>query len=379
LQIEGWRGLPHSYAIANQFQCLEFLQMPGVALRHVDLPYFNRNWKRVSGLFPPAAEAEIASIPAPAAREIPDAVYRMNFPYDLSPSTARRTAVFGTAEFRCVPPSFMAGNRPLADACADGDAIIITCSNWSREGFIQSGVPAERVHLVPLGVDPTLFHPVEAWQREQFRSQMNWTGFVFLTLGSMTGNKGVVPLFKAFAIVAQKHPHVKLVAKGMGALYPSMQFLKSQINGLTQAEMAIIQPRLVYLENTLSFTEMARLYQSADAYVSPYSAEGFNLPVLESIASGLPVICTAGGSTDDFTSPEFALRINSRVVNVRPRSDTNGFALQLDFNHLVHLMLTAVENPALAASARIHGPEFVVKNGFSWRQVASSLASVLLD
>jgi glycosyltransferase involved in cell wall biosynthesis len=186
-------------------------------------------------------------------------------------------------------------------------------------------------------------------------------------------------LFKAFAIVAQKHPHVKLVAKGLASLYPSMNFLKSQIQGLTQAEMSIIQPRLIYLENTLSFAEMARMYQSADAYVSPYSAEGFNMPVLESVACGLPVICTAGGSTDDFTSPEFALRVNSRVTSVQPRPDTNGFALQVDFNHLVHQMMMTVENPGLAASARINGPAFVVRKGFLWRQVAEMLVSVLLD
>ena len=45
----------------------------------------------------------------------------------------------------------------------------------------------------------------------------------------------------------------------------------------------------------LSFREMALLYQAADVFVSPYRAEGFNIPALETAACGLPVICTRGG------------------------------------------------------------------------------------
>ena len=46
--------------------------------------------------------------------------------------------------------------------------------------------------------------------------------------------------------------------------------------------------------------------QAADVYVSPYHAEGFNLPVLEAVACGIPVVVSAGGSTEDFTHPAFA-------------------------------------------------------------------------
>ena len=54
---------------------------------------------------------------------------------------------------------------------------------------------------------------------------------------------------------------------------------------------------------------MTRLYQCADAYVAPYLSEAFCLPVLEAAACGLPAICTQGGATEEFTSDEFALRL----------------------------------------------------------------------
>jgi glycosyltransferase involved in cell wall biosynthesis len=376
LQIESWRGLPHSYSIVNQFQCLQLLRRPGLVLRHLDVPFFKPRWKTAAGLFPSEMERQIAAIPSPMPGEIPDVVYRLSFPYNISRSTARRTLVFGTAEHRCVPPRFITGGRTLSRACGECDAVIVTPSGWSRDGFIHNGADPARVKRVPHGVDPAIFHPAEPWQREQFRTQLRWGGFVFLTLGSVALNKGIGRLLKAFAIVADRHPHVRLVIKGLGALYPSLDALKSHTARLTQAELAVVQPRLGYLDNTLSFAEIARLYQSADAYVSPYSAEGFNMPVLEAVACGLPVICTAGGPTDDFTTDEFALRIESKLVPVQPAPDCGGFALQVEFDHLIHQMMAAVESPGLAAKARFAGPAFV-RERFTWEKICSELMAVL--
>ena len=51
----------------------------------------------------------------------------------------------------------------------------------------------------------------------------------------------------------------------------------------------------MHVSESLSFTGVRRLYHAADVLVSPYKAEGFNLPVLEAAASGLTVIVTLGG------------------------------------------------------------------------------------
>ena len=378
LVIEGWRSIPHSYAIVNMFQCLQFLKEPNLSLRHLDVPFYAPAWKPVTGLFSSAEETAIAGIPAPIPGEVPDAVFRIAVPYNISPSLGRRTVVFGTAEFRCVPSICMGGNRSLAGACKECDALIVTPSNWSREGFIYSGAPPQRVKMVPHGVDTSTFHPVSPEERAIMRAQLYWGGFVFLSVGAMTETKGIGPLLKAFAIVAQKHPQVRLFLKGTAALYSSRGFLNQQYSQLTQAELALIQPRLKYLEETLSFARMARLYQSADAYVSPYAAEGFNMPVLEAVASGLPVICTRGGSTDDFTTDDFALRVNSVRTPQQMEPGLVGSMQSIDFNHLVHQMVTAVESPAFADSARIKGPAFVAA-GYTWQHVARRLLGILFD
>jgi len=378
LVIEGWRSVPNSYAIVNSFQCLQFIGEPNLALRHVDLQYLHPNWIPTTGLFSPAEEAAISGILPPTPGEIPDAVFRIAFPYNVSSSIGRKTVVFGTAELRCVPNEYITGNRSLASACKECDALIVTPSNWSREGFIYSGAPPERVKVVPHGVDSSLFHPVSQDERAAMRAALNWSGFVFLSVGSMTDSKGIAPLLKAFAIVAQRYPDARLVLKGLGALYSSRAYLQEQAKRLTQAELGLVQPRLMYLDQTMSFAEMAKLYQSADAYVSPYVAEAFNMPVLEAIASGLPVICTRGGRTDDFTTDDFALRVNSIRVPQQMGPTVVGTTLGLDFSHLVHQMMTAVEASTFTKKARISGPAFVA-GGYTWSHVSDTLLTILLD
>lgn len=378
LLVEGWRFIPHSYAVVNQFQCLQFLEEPNLNLRHRDVPYYRPTWKPTQGLFDPPAEEKLRGIPAPVEGEKPDAVLRIAFPYDVNPSIARRTVVFGTAELHRVPANYITGGRSLVDACNSCDALIVTPSNWSRDGFLETGVEPNRVIVVPHGIDASIFHPISASERASRRGENARDCFIFLTLGAMTGNKRLDALLKAFAVVAQKHPNVRLLMKGLGALYPSRELLKSQTKTLSSSEINLIQPRMKYLEDTLSFQDMAKLYQLADAYVSPYSAEGFNMPVLEAIASGLPVICTRGGPTDDFTTDDFSLRVNSSRVPAQIMGDAKGSMLHVDFQHLVHQMMTAVESPALAEKARTAGPAFVAA-GFTWRHVTQQLLRVLFD
>ena len=38
--VEGWRFIPHSYAMVSQYLFLEFLDRPGIRILHRDLPYF---------------------------------------------------------------------------------------------------------------------------------------------------------------------------------------------------------------------------------------------------------------------------------------------------------------------------------------------------
>jgi glycosyltransferase involved in cell wall biosynthesis len=371
LLTQGWRFFPSSYCVVNTFWCLELLRRPDVRLWHQDVPY-RPGVPQTRGMLPPALEEQMAAIPAPGSDDRPDVVLRIRTPYDFTPAGDSRVFVFGTAEYGCVARS-TAGGRPLREALAGSSARIVTCSEWSRTGFIRSGADPAIVSVVPLGIEPSLFQPLAEAQRQALRQKCGWNAFTYLHIGHMAANKGLQFLLLAFAQVAAKHPDVMLVLKGLDLPYHSRDQLREV--KLSPADEALVRNRVRYFGQTTSFAEMAQLYQMADAYVSPYHAEGFNLPVLEAMACGAPVICTAGGPTDEFTYPECALRIPS----TRQEQDVDGetrVCLVPDLSHLVAHMLAVKENPEIAARARIAGPARV-RERHTWKHTVDRLLEVL--
>ncbi len=373
--IQGWRFIPHSYALVNQFQCLAMLRRPELELFHQDVPYVGPHWRSATGLLDPASEELLRGIPPPRADQPADVTYRIAFPYDLSDSASPRTVVFATSETLRVPPAKITGQIPLPEALARSSALIVTPSNWSRRAFLNTGAEPDRVRVVPHGVDPSIFHPTDPVDIAQMRRHIQWeNSFVFAHIVAMTDNKNIPHLLRAFAIVAERYPQTRLVLKGLDAVYPSGSMFQRAYLSLTQAQQALIQPRLMASFQSVSFRDMARIYQCADAYVAPYAAEGFNLPVLEAAACGLPVNCTAGGPTDDFTTPQYALPVAAQLGQLPGESRVG---LLIDFDSLVHQMLRIIEDHAYRATARRIAPAHIAQY-FSRDSAVDRLLKVLL-
>jgi len=377
----GWRGIAHSYALVNQFHCLELLRRgPAIRLYFEDLPYYNPSWKKTADIFGADCETALRSIPPPPADLKPDAEIRIAFPFDLlRPSRADRTCVFGTAEFLMVSPRGTAGGVAVAEAQQRHGFTLLTPSVWSKHGFVRSGVADENVVVVPHGFDPAIFRPATQDHRLEIRRELGVRpeDFVFLNSSAMTQNKGLHILLPAFAELTRSRPHVRLLLKGMDALYSSKTFLDYQLDRLGAGDRQSVIDRLSYVGGALSFAKMARLYQASDCYVSPYIAEAFNLPVLEAAGCGLPVICTDGGSTDDFVSGDFALRINSTLQRLDLPDYPDAMGLIPDREHLADLMLRVTDDAEFRRSARERGPQFVGKR-FTWEKVVDRLLRVLL-
>ena len=374
LIVEGWRFIPHSYSIVNQFQCLEMLKRKDLMLYHRDLPFVNPKWTSVSGLFNEDTEFKLRTIPNPPVGLDGEVLFRIGYPYDFRKSHSSKTFVFGTSEFGVIYDRMLFGKIPLMEALRDSEVRIIVPSNWSKQGFIRSGAEPGRITVIPHGVDTSVFKSVNQSDRAKLREKLGWQkSFVFLNIGAMTGNKGIVILLKSFAKVVTNYSNAKLVLKGMDLLYGSKNFIASIIEKqLSDSELDIILPRIEYIGGISSFSDIAVLYQAADCYVSPYLAEGFNMPVLEAAACGLPIICTKGGPTDDFVAESFALRIKSKLEERRENDRVNRVLLIPDGGHLITLMERVIEDSAWRAKACISGPAFV-RQKFTWEYVTGQL------
>ncbi len=375
LLIEGWRSISHSYAVVNQWQLLALRKRGDVDLFFRDAEFYNPQWPVLKGLYREQDEAYIAGLTQCSVSES-DVVLRMSFPFDFSRPADKRLAVFATSEFKCIPASHLKSSGDFISCINASNLKIITPSRWSAEGFYLRGFQPRQVVIVPHGVDMDTFHP-SSEIRKTVRKQLGMNGFVFMNVGSMTDNKGMDLLLKAFAVVVTKRPEARLLLKGADGLYSSREMFERYLANLTIREREAVLARCTYHGEFLSMADMAVFYQAADAYVSPYRAEAFNIPVLEAAACGVPVICTDRGSTDDFVTDDFALKIDSKTTTVF-RHEQEGEMLEPDLDHLIHVMIKIMDDEEWRKKAACSGVDYISKK-FTWDIVADQIVTNLFS
>ncbi|GMH78190.1 hypothetical protein TL16_g10874 [Triparma laevis f. inornata] len=140
-------------------------------------------------------------------------------------------------------------------------------------------------------------------------------------------------LIRVFARVIERFSNVKLVLKGNDDLYTSEQRLILSPTGGLYNQLKD-KKAIEYYGSQMSNKEISELHQASNCYVSPYSYEGFNLPVLESMAVGGVGLVSEGGSTDDFFKEEYGRKIRTdevkekRVSRVLKGFENEGFNVE---------------------------------------------------
>ncbi len=169
------------------------------------------------------------------------------------------------------------GFLPMQEAVAKRLARVVTVSEVSA-GEIAAcmGVARQRIEVVPLGVDQSVFYP-----RPRPAGRLR----IMTTASSDVPLKGLRYLLTAFAGLLRDWPALELVIVGRRRPGPTQVLLETLGIG---ASVRFVQD--------LSGEQMAEEYAGARICVVPSLYEGFGLPVVEAMASGTPVIATDGGA-----------------------------------------------------------------------------------
>ena len=370
LCVEGWRDLNHSYSLVNQWQLLQMLQHP-FRLRHRDVEPFIAGWNRISNSSGLANDKRqrIQAIPSPDPADRFKVIYRIAYPYNISDGQAERIFVFGTTEYTVLPEQFIGGSLDVA--LKRGNLEFITPSQWSKQGFMRAGIGEELIHVIPHGVESSDFFRVEPELREFYRQLFGFSpdDVVLLNLGSLTYNKGVDLLLQAYAALKPRYSHLKLVIKDQSNLYGRRLDTVLREMAASGQPLALSDEQLadvIQISENLDIDGLRALYNASDLYVSPYRAEGFNLPPLEAAACGLPVLVTAGGSTDDYFDPALGLQIPSELI----KGEQGMVSLEPDLDGLIHSL-----ERYLAQERAMGGSEgsALVHERFSWQRIGDQL------
>lgn len=173
---------------------------------------------------------------------------------------------------------------------------LITVSQTSRADIIDElGVDPERIDVVPVGVDADVFRP-----RPEIATV---PGRMLAVASSDVPLKGLGFLIEAVAKLRTELPRAHLVV--IGRMRPGDPARRSVARfGLEDA---------VTFTGSIPFERMLELYGEAEVAVVPSLYEGFSLPAVQAMASGLPLVCTSAGAI-----PEVAGTDGETAIIVEP-------------------------------------------------------------
>jgi glycosyltransferase involved in cell wall biosynthesis len=178
---------------------------------------------------------------------------------------------------------YVAAQRALLPRIARAASHVVTVSEFSRDEIVALlGVPAERVAVIPGGVDRRRFEPGADAGRAA-RALGLGRPYV-LTVASRTARKNLAALDPVAA--ALDRDGMDLVAAGGGR----PQFRPERGVGEARA--------LGHVPDEL----LPGLYAGARAFVLPSRYEGFGLTCLEAMATGIPVVAADRGALPEITA-----------------------------------------------------------------------------
>lgn len=214
---------------------------------------------------------------------------------------------------------------------------VITVSRNSYEDICRDHlVPPERLHIVPVGVDPELFAPMPGIERNPNQ--------IISTASSDVAMKGQRYLLEALAKLRTERPGLKLILVGRlkdgSAAQRTIQTL-----GLDGA---------VEFVSGVSDETIVELYNSSACAVVPSLYEGFSLPAIEAMSTGCPLVATTGGAIPEVSGPD---------------GDTCFAVAPGDAEALAAGIRRALDDPDAAQRIGLRGRDRVVHR-WTWRQTA---------
>jgi len=162
--------------------------------------------------------------------------------------------------------------------------IVVVSQNSIDDIHTDMGVSKDRMRLVPVGVDPDLFKPLDNVTRRP--------GRLITTASADVALKGLSYLLEAMAKLRTERD-VTLTIIGKPRPGHSMDLIDSY--GLA--------PHIEFVSG-VSDERIVELYAEAEMAVVPSLYEGFSLPAIEAMCTGTPLVATDGGALPEVTGTD---------------------------------------------------------------------------
>ena len=174
----------------------------------------------------------------------------------------------------------------------EADRIIAISERTKQDIMELGGVSADRIDVIYQSCSPRYASAVSPQQADEVRSRYQLPGRFILSVGSIEARKNIS---EAVAALNYLPEDIHLVAVGKPTDYAE-QVLKS-------ISQSALKSRVRFLHNVPD-ADLHALYQMAEVFVYPSRYEGFGIPVIEAIHSGLPVVAATGSCLEEAGGPD---------------------------------------------------------------------------
>jgi glycosyltransferase involved in cell wall biosynthesis len=168
----------------------------------------------------------------------------------------------------------------IRDSLHEADGIL-AISEFTRDQLLKRfDLDEKKVKVIYHGLDREFHTDVSAEKEEEVRKKFSLPPSFIFFVGAIEPRKNLLKLIEALMIVHKKHQKIPLVIVGREGL--DYKNLEKKIDQLELQDW-------VRMIDYLPDAEVRIFYRLASVFAFPSLCEGFGLPLIESMASGLPV------------------------------------------------------------------------------------------
>jgi glycosyltransferase involved in cell wall biosynthesis len=227
------------------------------------------------------------------------------------------------------------------------DAVICISERTRKDALRYYGLDEAKIHVIGEGVDAR-FKPVMDEERlNDVRARYGLPERFILFVGTLEPRKNLVTLLEALRALRGEGRDEKLVVVGRKGWLHEGIFARIRDLGL---EGDVVFP------GYLADEDLPALYGAATVFAFPSLYEGFDLPPLEAMACGTPVVCSSAASL-----PEVC---GDAALLVAPT----------DVTALTAALRRALDDSALREDLRARGLRQASR--FDWREAAEKTRAV---
>lgn len=240
-------------------------------------------------------------------------------------------------------------NFKFRRACRCADRVIAVSEYTKQEIMHYYHTPESKIDVVYQGCDPVFSQEIEEGKLQEVKARYQFPDKFVLYVGSIEERKNLMLVAKAMAELNRRAAiHVVAVGRRTAYVDQIQDFLKAQ--GIDH---------LFHFYHQVPYADLPAFYKWASTFAYPSRIEGFGIPLLEAISSGVPAIgCTgscleeAGGPNSIYVNPDDAKGMADAILRtctdepLRQHMISEGkkYALNFSDEKLSHDLMKVYEN-----------------------------------